>query len=95
MRGGEGVVEKSPMMLAFVAVLEIGETFFEYEKNDVWCSKVTQVMKKSDLAIYWICLGALKMVPLSFFFAFFDKRVKKKKEEWWTDNLICSYPWAW
>ena len=33
--GEEGVVEKSPMMLAFVAVLEIGETFFEYEKNDV------------------------------------------------------------
>ena len=68
----------------------IGETFLNTKK--MMCDVVTQVMKKSDLAIYWICLGALKMVPLSFFFAFFDKRVKKKKEEWWTDNLICSYP---
>ena len=50
-------------------------------------------MKKSDLAIYWICLGALKNGSTKLFFAFFDKRVKnKKKEEWWTDNLICSYP---
>ena len=68
----------------------IGETFLNTKK--MMCDVVTQVMKKSDLAIWRSCLGALKKwFHIRDFFCIFDKRVKKKKE-WWTDNLICSYP---